>query len=326
MANDERRMTAATAAVFLLIGIGVVSACKDAAPTAAALRSTPLPRPSTTATATQTGTATPTPSRTPTPIPTATRTPTATPLPPSPTPACTETRGRIETGTFFSAVIGQAQPYRVYLPPCYGARDEPYPVLYMLHGYPYDERHWDDLGIDEAADAGIAAGSLPPFLIAMPAADNEGTYTHTSGGPGSFEAVLMDEFLPFFEATYPVTSRREARAIGGMSRGGVWALEIAFRHPEQFAAVGGHSVALNVNRAAPVYDPLYLAADPAIRALRIYLDVGEQDWSAPGMHDLHAALDASGTPHEFHVYEGIHHDDYWAAHVAEYLVFYTAGW
>ena len=229
-------------------------------------------------------------------------------------------------GVFVSAVIGHEQPYRVYLPPCYDSDNAGYPVLYMLHGYPFDDSHWDEIGIDEAADAGIANATLPPFVIAMPSADNEGTYTHTSGGPGSFEQVLLDEFMPFIEANYRVANSPEGRAIGGMSRGGVWSLEIAFRNPDRFEAVGGHSVALNVNRAPPVYDPLYLAADPSIRSLRIYLDVGQNDWTGASMDELHAALTAAETPHDYYVNEGHHADAYWAAHVGEYLLFYTAGW
>lgn len=289
------------------------------------------PTSSATATPTQMPTATSLPTLTPSPTPTATSTPlppTPTPIPvtPTPTPGCTETQGRIETGIFVSAVIGQEQPYRVYLPPCYDFDDAVYPVLYMLHGYPYDDSHWDEIGIDEAADAGIASGTLPLFVIAMPSADVEGVYNHTSGGPNSFEGVMLDEFIPFIEAAYRVSDHPEGHAIGGMSRGGVWSLEIAFRHPDQFSAVGGHSVALNVNLAPPIYDPIYLAADPAIRALRIYLDVGEGDWALDGMEDLHAALVAAEVPHIYHVYSGIHQDSYWSENVAEYLAFYTADW
>jgi enterochelin esterase-like enzyme len=90
--------------------------------------------------------------------------------------------------------------------------------------------------------------------------------------------------------------------------------------------VGGHSVALSVNLAPPVYDPLYLAADPAIRSLRIYLDVGQDDWTRPSMDDLHNKLNASEVAHDYYVYEGSHADAYWAAHLQEYLLFYTAGW
>jgi enterochelin esterase-like enzyme len=316
-----------------LLSVAVVVACAKTVPTP-----TPASTPTfTTVPATPTDTPT-LPPATPTLTPSATSTltpqpPSATPSP-SATPAC-ETQGRIEVGTFFSAVIGREQPFRVYLPPCYGLSDVHYPVLYMLHGYPFDDSHWDEIGIDEAADAGIAAGVLPPFIIAMPSADNEGTFTRTSGGANSFEAVLLDEFVPFIESTFRVIDRAEGRAIGGMSRGGVWSLEIAFRHPDRFAAVGGHSVALNVNLAPPDYDPFYLVNDPAIRSLRIYLDVGEDDWTLgqgqdgsarPGMQDLHEALTAAGVAHGYHVYPGAHNDDYWSEHVAEYLAFYTADW
>jgi enterochelin esterase-like enzyme len=263
-----------------------------------------------------------------TPIPTADATspPTPSANTPTVTPACTEVRGRIDTGTFFSGVIGREQPYRIYLPPCYDFHAERYPVLYMLHGYPYDDAHWDDLGIDEAADAGIASGSLSPFMIAMPAADNEGTFTKTSGGPASFEGVVMAEFIPYVESRYRASGTAEGRAIGGMSRGGVWSLEIAFRNPDHFSAVGGHSAALNVNLAGPAYDPLHLAADPGIRSLRIYLDTGSGDWTLPGMEDLHAALTAAGVSHQYNIRDGVHRDEYWSEHVAEYLAFYAAAW
>jgi enterochelin esterase-like enzyme len=196
----------------------------------------------------------------------------------------------------------------------------------MLHGYPFDDAHWDEIGLDEAADKGIAAETLPPFIIAMPAADNEGTYTKTSGGAQSFEGVLLGEFIPFVEANYRVSRRAAERAIGGMSRGAVWSLEIAFRNPKFFSAVGGHSAALNVNLAPPVYDPIYLAADPAIRGLRIFLDAGQGDWVLPGMEELHGALTAAGVVHDYHIFEGFHNDGYWATHVAEYLAFYASDW
>lgn len=239
---------------------------------------------------------------------------------------CGEAHGDIEMGQFYSRIIGQDQAYRVYLPPCYQASERRYPVLYMLHGYPFDDQHWDDIGIDEAADVGIVGGELPPFIIAMPAADNEGTYIKTSGGPGSFEAVLLEEFIPFVESTYRAWGSQEGRAVGGMSRGGVWSLEIAFRNPDRFAAVGGHSAALNVNQAGQAYDPLFIASDPAIRSLRIYLDTGRDDWVLPGMEELHEALTASGVSHEYHVFEGFHDDQYWSAHVGDYLAFYAAEW
>jgi len=263
---------------------------------------------------------------TPTPTPTLTPTPTSTPTPtPTPTPACTETRGQVEQHNYFSQTTGDEQPYRIYLPPCYGQTGQRYPVLYLLHGWPYGEAHWDNLGASEAADAGIEAGTLPPFVIVMPGG-TERLYVNTSGGDHSFEGQIVNDLIPHVDETYRTQAEREGRAIGGVSRGGVWALEIGFRHAGLFAAVGAHSPALSVNMASPAYDPFHLLGEPGVAALRIYLDAGDADWAQGATRSLHEALDERGIANEFVVHSGGHENDLWAANVAEYLAFYAAGW
>ena len=284
------------------------------------------PAPSPTPTRAPTRPPPPTPTRTATPTPTLTPSPTPTPAPTlTPTPACTQTSGRIERRTYFSPTAGDEQAYRVYLPPCYDALDRRYPVLYLLHGWPYDDAHWESLGAGEAADAGIAASALPPFIIVLPAGP-ERLYVNTSGGERSFEGQVVNDLIPYVDRTYRTQAKREGRAIGGISRGGVWALEIAFMHPALFAAVGAHSPALSVNLAPPPYDPFYLMVEPGVAALRIYLDAGDADWSRKSTQALHEALERQGIAHEFVVHPGRHENELWADNVAEYLAFYAAGW
>jgi hypothetical protein len=129
---------------------------------------------------------------------------------------------------------------------------------------------------------------LPPFIMVMPHGDYA-LYTGTSGGDKSFEGVLVNELIPAIDGRFRTLADAEHRAIGGISRGGVWALEIAFRHPELFDAVGGHSPALSVNRATDEYDPLELARSASIDKLRIFLDAGDQDWTRAGTQDLSKA-------------------------------------
>jgi len=231
----------------------------------------------------------------------------------------------VEQHAYFSHTTGDEQPYRIYLPPCYDQTDRRYPVLYLLHGWPYDESHWDNLGADEAADAGIGAGTLPPFIIVLPGG-TERLFINTCGGDGSFEGQIVNDLIPYVDGTYRTRTGREGRAIGGVSRGGVWALEIGFRHPDLFAAVGAHSPALSVNLAPPAYDPFYLLRGPGVAALRIYLDAGDADWAREGTQALHEALDEQGIAHEFIVHPGGHENGLWAANVTKYLAFYAAGW
>ena len=282
---------------------------------------------------TLTPTITPIPTHTPTDAPTATPTPTLIPTPtptitPIPTPACTETRGRVEQQVYFSQVTEGEEIYHIYLPPCYdydAQTDRRYPVLYLLHGWPYEYAHWGGLGTEEAANAGIEAGVLPPFIIVMPKG-NEVPYVRTSGGDRSFEGQVVGDLIPHVDAVYRTLAEREGRAIGGISRGGVWALEIGFLHAGLFSAVGAHSPALSVNLAPPVYDPFYLLGEPSVGMLRIYLDAGNVDWAREGTQELHEALDSQAIAHEYVVHSGSHASGLWEANVVEYLAFYTGGW
>ncbi len=267
---------------------------------------------------------TPTPTATPIPptsTPTWTPTPTATPMP-LPTPTCAP--GHWEVGSVWMPTPGVEIAYQVYLPPCWDPARR-YPALYLLHGYPYDQTHWDQLGIDEIMTEGIRSGRWPPFLIVLPGFPDD-LYLYTSGGPGSVEAAMMEVLIPQIEARYPVERARWARAIGGISRGGVWALEIALRHPEAFASVGGHSPALSVNQAPPAYDPFQLAQEADLRGLRIYLDAGDTDWALAGTRQLAEIFEARGIPIRLEIHPGGHEDPLWAQALEAYLDFYTEPW
>jgi enterochelin esterase-like enzyme len=269
------------------------------------------------------------PSATPTQGPTELPAPTPSPtsgLPPSPVPTSAPLAGRVEKGMYPSAVTGQTESYRVYLPPGYDQVDRRYPALYLLHGWPYDEAHWDNLGVDEVADARMVAGIVSPFIIVLPGADSRGLYVTTSGGAGSFEEQLVNELMPHIDATFRTLQTRDARAIGGISRGGVWSLEIGFRHPDAFGIVGAHSPALSANRAPPAYDPFTLMNQPGVDSLRIYLSAGDRDWAQEATRQLHEALNARGITNEFVVHSGAHVDQLWADHIPEYLDFYASGW
>lgn len=239
---------------------------------------------------------------------------------------CASGKGEVRDGQFQSATIGRRQHYYIYLPPCYDSDiAQRYPVVYLLHGIPMDERHWLDEGLVAVADRLFGSGTLPPFIIVMPHGDYT-LYTNTSGGPNSFEDVFVDELLPVIDKQYRTLADAEHRAIGGISRGGVWALEIAFTHPELFSAVGGHSPALAVNRAGPQFDPLVLGKTASIDQLRVFLDAGDRDWTRTETQELSKVLSARYIPHTFTIGQGVHDYPYWASQIDAYLRFYGAAW
>jgi len=266
----------------------------------------------------------------PTPLPVPTFTPMPTPLPPTPmatpTPSvCPFLRGVTERGSFVSKT-GETVHYRIHLPPCYDRyTDRRFPVLYLLHGWPMNESHWFDLGADVLADDWMSRGLVGPFILVMPGMGSDGLYVRSSGGTGSFESILVDELMPLLESEYPIWQDPAGRAIGGISRGGVWSLEIGLHHPELFGIVGGHSPALALNNPIAGYDPFFLAKSGAV-GQRIYLDAGNRDWARGGAIQIRDVLIDAKADVTYQVHEGDHLDPLWSNALPDYLRFYTAKW
>jgi enterochelin esterase-like enzyme len=271
--------------------------------------------------------------RLPTPTPTVSLSPTTTPTPLSPMPATdlpmpTSTPtpcppGQVMPGSYTSPIAGEMR-YRIYLPPCYGDDERVYPTVYLFPGNTHDETAWEGYGLVEAAEAAIQAGDIPPLLLVM--SDGGWIANNTSGGPGSFEVVVLNDLIPAVEQTYCAWTDPTGRALGGLSRGGYWSLMIAFRQPELFVSVGGHSAALIDSHAGPDRNPQYTALSNDLGDLRIYLDIGEEDWLRPQVQQLHEDMTAAGIAHTWALNPGEHADDYWPRHVTDYIRWYGAAW
>jgi enterochelin esterase-like enzyme len=226
-----------------------------------------------------------------------------------------------------SQAMGEQVSYLVHLPPCYEHYHghEALPVLYLLHGWPMNETHWDKLGMDELADDWLSRGLVVPFIIVMPGVSSNGLYVNSSGGPGSFEGMVVDELVPLIDQTYSTWQSPDGRAIGGISRGGVWSLEIGLRHPHLFGAVGAHSPALGLNRPLPQFNPFLLVQDD-LPGQRFYLDAGDQDWARSSTFQFFDVLMEHGVDAIYEVHVGGHVDSLWQDSIVDYLSFYVAKW
>jgi enterochelin esterase-like enzyme len=237
---------------------------------------------------------------------------------------CPETEGRIERVEYSSPLLGEYVPVRVYLPPCYSQGGD-YGTLYLLHGKPQDENHWLILGIDEELQQRINADEIDNLILVMPR-QPEPLFSLTEGGPGSYEGEFISTLIPFIEASYPVSNRTEHRAVAGISRGGVWALEIAFSNPDMFAGVAALSPALNVNDAREDYDPLIIAQVADAFADRIFLASGDVDSAAADTQQLHEILSKRGVSHRYTTVPGGHEGATWEQLIGEMLDYLVRDW
>ena len=251
----------------------------------------------------------------------------------TPTAAAAPLSGTLQDGQLRSGLIGRDLPYRIYLPPDYFSSDRRYPVLYMLHGAGGNYTEWSDSFLPERADELIRVGEIQPLIIVMPDGGERSYFANLTDGP-RWGDYLAYEVVPFIDAIYRTVPTRASRAIGGLSSGGLGALQLALNHPDLFGVVGGHSPSVRLEPEPALWylsgqsfyeqNPLWLAQNrPWPDGLRVWLDVGTDDWWRPNVEVLHDLLQVSGHPVAWQEFPGTHEAEYWIAHVPEYLRFYS---
>jgi enterochelin esterase-like enzyme len=196
--------------------------------------------------------------------------------------------GVVHRHLYRSAVVGDDRPFLVYTPPHYDpAAKEPYPVLYLLHGYSDAEDAWVSVGrANIILDNLIAQGRARPMLIVMPL--GYGNKEVIAGGwaglrntavwqdsIAKFREVLLQEIIPQVEKAYRVFTDRNDRAIAGLSMGGTQSLFIGLNAPDRFAWIGAFSsggLDTNFDRAYPALNE---SLNTGLRLL--WIACGQQD-------------------------------------------------
>ncbi len=269
------------------------------------------PKATVTATPTATSAETLTPTRQSSPTPTLTAT----------HPKCTESQGKIERHQINSSLLPAPLAFLVYLPPCYTSKPATrYPVLYFLHGMHSDDTQWVRIGATTTADQLISSKQAPPFLIVMPNEVNNTVDVDDTG----FGNAVVTELVPWIDQNYATCTDSVCRAIGGLSRGSGWALRLGLMNWQVFGAIGSHSIS--------PFDGDYYLVPGWLKAIqpgqlpRLYIDMGTYDISLQNAIQMEALFTKDNVPHEWHQFVGYHNEDYWHAHVADYLRWYALAW
>lgn len=242
--------------------------------------------------------------------------------------------GLVFDSSLDSPILGHEMPYRIYLPSAYfvdSARR--FPVLYMLHGAGGNFTEWGDSFLPERTDEMIAQGGLQPMILVMPDGNGRTYFANWDGGP-RYSDYLAEDVVGAIDARFRTIPSQHARAIGGLSMGGLGALQIAMRHPYVFGSVGAHSPSIRLEPDPELWfmtgntwlehDPLWLShKQTGLDGMTYWLDVGEDDWWRPNIEGLYAGLTSAGLGISWHVFPGTHEADYWIAHVPDYLRFYS---
>lgn len=246
----------------------------------------------------------------------------------------------VESLEFKSNLVKYPVKYSIYLPHDYESSERSYPVVYLLHGYSDDETGWIQFGeANRIADEGINNGDYTPCIIVMP--DGGVTwYINSADGEDPWEDMFVKEFIPFIEKEFRIRSKKEFRAISGLSMGGNGALLLSMRNPDLFSTCVAMSAGTFTDEEIIANDqyehyfkniygekpegglsehwkansPLHLletVEKEKLKSIRWYIDCGDDDFLYKGNSALHVKMRDLGIPHEYRVREGAHSWSYW---------------
>jgi enterochelin esterase-like enzyme len=248
-----------------------------------------------------------------------------------------------------SKILKMDRKYAIYLPPDYETSQRSYPVLYLLHGAGDDQTGWVQFGeILHIADDAINAGTATPMIVVMPDANTgKRGYVNDVKGEWRYEDFFFDEFMPFIEKSYRIKGEKRYRAVAGLSMGGEGTFIYALHHPELFssacplsAATGPRNIEELQNyrlwagvegisdadkeayfKKYSVLNLIENMPDNQKRAVRWYIDCGDDDFLYEGNSLVHIAMRKKEIPHECRMRDGGHTWTYWRTALPTVLEF-----
>jgi len=251
-----------------------------------------------------------------------------------------------------SKILKMDRKYAIYLPSDYETSSRSYPVLYLLHGAGDDHTGWVQFGeVKNIADKAIQEGKCTAMIIVMPDGNTgQRGYFNSPKGDWNYEDFFFQEFMPTIEKTYRIRTDKRYRAVAGLSMGGGGAFMYALHHPELFSAacplsasVGPVTVEETSTRMEKQYPGLsrddlekYFARHSATelvknmpddqkKAVRWYIDCGDDDFLSEGNCLVHIAMRKKDIPHEFRTRDGAHTWTYWREALPTVLEFVSMG-
>jgi len=264
-------------------------------------------------------------------------------------PVISQTGKVMDNLSMTSKILKMDRKYAIYLPPDYESSQRSYPVLYLLHGAGDDQTGWVQFGeILNIADRAINEGKATPMIVVMPDANTgKRGYFNDIKGDWRYEDFFFEEFMPFIEKTYRIKGEKRYRAIAGLSMGGEGTFIYALHHPELFSAACPLSAATgpasiddmknyrlwqnteNVSDADKKayfekYSVLSLInnmKDDQKKAVRWYIDCGDDDFLYEGNSLAHIAMRKKEIPHEYRTRDGGHTWTYWRTALPTVLEF-----
>ena len=208
--------------------------------------------------------------------------------------------------------------YSVYLPEDYDESNIDYPVLYLLHGYNFEDP-WSETNQNGWLDGGnvkyatweaIENSDISGVIVIMPNAYNS-FYENGYISGFNYEDFFFQEFIPAIESTYRIQSDRNKRAIAGLSMGGYGALFYGVKHRDMFCYAYAMSPAVSSANNSIAYMISSLGDPGSLPGITI--EIGTEDFLIASVEEFITQLENLSVEHEYITRPGTHSWVFWSA-------------
>lgn len=245
--------------------------------------------------------------------------------------------GSLSKVWYHSEKLNADRRITVYTPAGYETNGQRYPVLYLLHGMGGDEDSWSTLGrAAQILDNLIAQGKAKPMIVVMTNGNSDlqaawgesptGYVTPTIELPkttdGSFEDAFP-EVVTFVDKAYRTITKKESRAIAGLSMGGFHSMQISKEYPTLFNYIGLFSASARFKgrKESHIYEnceakiKTQFAQKPAL----YWIAIGKDDFLYEENQKFRSFLDANGFQYTYVESEGGHIWRNWRNYLCQFL-------
>lgn len=240
----------------------------------------------------------------------------------------------VDTVNIPSHALGRSSKCVVILPDSYSQNDTAkFAVVYLLHGYSGDYANW----IKRVPEIKKYSDEFQLILV-CPDAKNSWYIDSKNVSGSNYETYVAIELPHFIDSSYRTISKRDFRAICGLSMGGHGALFLGIRHQDIFGAAGSMSGVLDLVPWKNKYGIENIIGDTSSEVIGdfsvinlpdhikvtipLIIDCGVSDPFIDANRRTHAKFLALKVPHDYIERFGTHNWDYWTNAISYQLLFF----
>lgn len=245
--------------------------------------------------------------------------------------------GNVDTISVYSSAMQKTIKCVVITPGGYKKSSQPYPVLYLLHGYAGNYARW--LTVAPQLKSKVDEMQL---IIVCPDGGYGSWYINSpADATVRYETFTAIELVNHIDSSYNTYKDRAHRAITGLSMGGHGGLYLAIRHKDIFGAAGSISGLVDLNFFPKGMNFKSLFGDSTVNAanlkrnsvinvidslknreLKLTFDCGIYDFLIVPNRNLHQKLLSMRIEHDYAERPGIHNALYWKNSIDYQLLFF----